>query len=1801
MSTKRWIYLTLALVLVVGLIGMPTGSVKAASTVYIDNLSPSWDAPGGGGVFSAYIAPPSYGYVSPGTTSIYNGREAGIIQAGITPTTDGHYDDEGLFALRPNTTINTFAAGPVSFDVATQAGVNPVWMTIEIDTGVVGDRNDNTVYQYVPTSNPAGWHTVDGVTGLWQKWNNGEGDTTGNPLISLSDVAAAHTGLNVVRFYLRLGMGDSYNNGGTGTIAWVDSITLGDVTYDFVVARRWYVSPTGSDTNEGTLVSPFLTIQHAIDAAAAGDTIHVAAGTYVEQLDITKGVTLIGAGIGTSIIQAPPTLPDASQPTSAIIRIHGTGVNAELTGFTVAGPGPTSCGSIRSGIYVFDSADANIHNNRIADIRDSGLTISGCQNGVAILVGRNAWSTSGTATIANNEIVGYQKGGIVVDNTGSNAIITSNTITGAGTTDITAQNGIQISRGATATLTGNTVSGNSFHLAGSTWDWGATGILLYQSGAVTFAGGNALSGNDQNLSIKNSGIVTLGAEIIGPSSAPVNIGYNIVNDDPDPLDLHLVTFPGLADNFAIEDRIWHGVDDPTLGLATWVPGNLFVTLPDGSIQSAIDKATAGDKINVAPGTYTENVVVNKSVEIAGAGQGSVIVMPAVSAPNPSGCSGSLCAGSSHVFLVQADNVTIHDLTVDGDNPALTSGIVRSGADLDARNGIITNHSLGTYNNLVIHHVTVRNIYLRGIYASSGGTFNIHHNIVENIRGENASIAIMNFYGSGTFDHNTVNNANDGIVSNWSTGTTYTNNLVSGSDSGIHSDNNYNSADLLQYNTVSNCSGSWPYGIFVFAPTVNVSVDHNTVTNCKGSTANSGAGISYARPGNSTAVPTFTNNTVSGSGLGIYLTTGVDWGWGGTNTTVTMSGNVITGNDIGLYFESDNTFTLNANLNHNSITGNTQVATTGQPAYGGTYNINLSPNWWGSIAGPGPSVIPAGIPYSPWCGDAACSFLVPNGSGVFEIPAGTSGADAQAILDNAPDGSTIKFLGSPLANTGGYLINHPHTTILLANGTVIQNNSPCFVVNADYVTITTESIGGAQCVPTAFSNGIDVNGPRVNLTVQGIDFVGAAGTDGIHFAGAITDLVIVDNWFHGFPGDGIEFTVQPAGVLDIHGNLFQANTGLGINASTFTVPAEYNSWGHATAPVAGVDMSSGVDADPWTHVDLSMASSGTPWANQVVRGQTITYTVYANLVNANAADFTLLYPANLTYVSSTLGGTFDTELFTQTTGSLNFRGYDLTGSETGNNVTLFSATFTAASVGTAPMNLDETTDGFGMIASGSSSNIYAAALADGSVTVIDLPTLTSSDFGPFVQGIQQVFHLTITNPAGGAAFASPALVFSGLPTGTLEYWDGASSSWVAWPATLAPIAANSTQELTFRATFTGTPGSYPSVVTLNDTVPNPDQQLATLSQTVVLYGRPTLSTTDLQGYYLTGDAQEFHVTVTNPADGATWTGLSLAFAGFPLDAALTGTFTIASLAPGASTTLTFTATFATADSYPITAALGVTAYPQLALLPSTTAVVYTKPTITGNLAGPYLTGIPSTVNLTVTNPSGIPGPFNMVFDLPAGTLVNGAACPAGCTVPVTLPAASNDLSFTIQFAAAYTGTVGVSLYDTLPDPDRLLATLSQTGTAYANLSITGTISMQGRTFRGGVPVTLTAVLVPYGPYTATSINQISTNLSFSNVAAGDYVITTNQPRYLNLDVALNKTVALSSSRALSPLELKGGNAVWTDNVINVNDASRVGSYYGQTIVDDADVNFSGKVDVFDLALVGGNFNLTSATAYGTWVP
>jgi len=85
--------------------------------------------------------------------------------------------------------------------------------------------------------------------------------------------------------------------------------------------------PLGSDLNPGTQALPFATIQHGINVTCDGSTVHVAAGTYHENLVINSGQDLTGAG-------APTTIIDGSDCGAVIVISSGPEVNI-ISGFTI--------------------------------------------------------------------------------------------------------------------------------------------------------------------------------------------------------------------------------------------------------------------------------------------------------------------------------------------------------------------------------------------------------------------------------------------------------------------------------------------------------------------------------------------------------------------------------------------------------------------------------------------------------------------------------------------------------------------------------------------------------------------------------------------------------------------------------------------------------------------------------------------------------------------------------------------------------------------------------------------------------------------------------------------------------------------------------------------------------------------------------------------------------------------------------------------------------------------------------------------------------------------------------------------------------------------------------------------------------------------------------------------------------------------------------------------------------------------------------------------------------------------------
>lgn len=902
-----------------------------------------------------------------------------------------------------------------------------------------------------------------------------------------------------------------------------------------------YTTAVGNDANAGTAAAPFLTIQKALSVASEGDIIYVDGGIYTTQLDISKSVTIKGAGragASTTRIKAPAAPVAFTNPNGAyeaIIYAHGAGKTIHIDSLLVDGDNGRNVNKY-TGVYFYE-AGGSLTKCRVTGIRD--VSFSGTQRGNAVYV-NHAYDTDfgHTVTIDSNIIDDYQKTGLLINEINTHALIRGNTITGQAVKNVIAQNGIQIGYGAYATITGNTITGNLWNSA-DPHTYMSAAILLAGAGVdmsnaptgnSTVIGGagvlaNSISGNESGIQTGDGGFGYVNSKNVtyaGDTYADNKVHVFLDPSDP-------VNVPAVTNNY--DKR----VDNPAQTNAVF-----------GSIQYSIDFASATNSLNVSAGTFTENVVVHKPVSINGAGQTNTFVIPELSAPNTCGYgAGSLCPGASNIFLVRASDVHIQNLTADGNNPALT-GIMAGGVDVDARNGIITDHTLSTvFNNLQVNDVTVKNIFLRGIYASTGGTFTFNNNTVTNVNGDpNGSIALFNFGGAGTFSGNNVSNALDGIVSNWSKGTVYSGNTVTNvAGVGIHTDNNGGSggnADTIRNNTISN-SPAGGYGIMVFAPYVPAQVYENTITNVEVGLTNAGQ--------NAAVTPVFTRNVINGqsraNSVGVYQTTSL-FGFGSSNVSGVFTNNYITNNAAsGLYLETETGYSSDIVVNSNSITGNTLgVDTSGT----GTATRNMTCNWW-NVTGGNALVTAVGkaTNYAPWLKSGldaqpaqigfqpggVCGYddnlYVNDGSGLGNFYTTATGSDSNPGVPAAP----FRTIGKAIA-----VAQATGNTVWVDPGTYAEN----LVVNKE---LRFKGRKAGQNVTPRFSA---FTGLKADPAVESI--ITAPVSDPLNSSNDLVKVFSSNTSFDGFVFDGNNpalagaSTVQDDGGLDIDARRVITNVSAG---------------------------------------------------------------------------------------------------------------------------------------------------------------------------------------------------------------------------------------------------------------------------------------------------------------------------------------------------------------------------------------------------------------------------------------------------------------------------------------------------------------------------------------------------------------------------------------------------------------------------------------------------------------------------------
>jgi hypothetical protein len=254
----------------------------------------------------------------------------------------------------------------------------------------------------------------------------------------------------------------------------------------------------------------YLSIQTAVNSVPAGSTIKICPGTYTEQVLITKNLTLTGVaangltgttavGLNNPVIASPTNgvtlnIPDPAggdpiyYQIAVVSPVPASPIKVNISNITVDGSNNqiSGCGLDLVGINYQNAS--GIIDHVVTRYQELDASDFGCQDGLAIFV-ESGYGSGGSAvvTIENSGVHDYDKNGITVDGTGTIATITGNFVVGIGDTSLIAQNGIQVSGGATGSVKSNTITDDVYTNPPDcgTSCTGSSGILVYDSGSTT--------------------------------------------------------------------------------------------------------------------------------------------------------------------------------------------------------------------------------------------------------------------------------------------------------------------------------------------------------------------------------------------------------------------------------------------------------------------------------------------------------------------------------------------------------------------------------------------------------------------------------------------------------------------------------------------------------------------------------------------------------------------------------------------------------------------------------------------------------------------------------------------------------------------------------------------------------------------------------------------------------------------------------------------------------------------------------------------------------------------------------------------------------------------------------------------------------------------------------------------------------------------------------------------------------------------------------------------------------------------
>ncbi|WP_417493219.1 hypothetical protein [Maricaulis sp.] len=321
----------------------------------------------------------------------------------------------------------------------------------------------------------------------------------------------------------------------------------------------------------GGTITTYATLQEAINASSDGDTITLGAGTYVQTgtVNINKEVSIIGAGDGSTIIETA----------SGSYGIHVTADNVSMSDMAIdASATTTSYGvKIDPGSGVYDDAIVNfsMENMTVSGAGRSEIDMNGLDGGTFTNVTADGLDTSGVG-IAVTDSTGITLTDITTtgNNWGAVGLYSAGRSYEPGTDDVTFEGtftsddapGIYMEEellgGLPTTVTNIDMSG------------------IYETAYIVFNADHRATGENFHFMFGNE------ADAEAFALALTNPESSVIYSD---------TTPANVDSSAV--------------------GGTFYVYEGMSIQAAVDAADAGATIIVGPGTYDEDIVIDKEITL----------------------------------------------------------------------------------------------------------------------------------------------------------------------------------------------------------------------------------------------------------------------------------------------------------------------------------------------------------------------------------------------------------------------------------------------------------------------------------------------------------------------------------------------------------------------------------------------------------------------------------------------------------------------------------------------------------------------------------------------------------------------------------------------------------------------------------------------------------------------------------------------------------------------------------------------------------------------------------------------------------------------------------------------------------------------------------------------------------------------------------------------------------------------------------------------------------------------------------